>query len=353
MIKVVSKLALLFVFCFTLCYGSVFAQGNLEFSFDREKKTIEVSIKQNDRRFYVKGNIDSEGNFYLDGSLDNITLFGKDAVLDIVGRGRIIQDSPEVSLKGSVILRHIVFGGKPLDNLILNYQVNNDKLFITSCRWETFSLRGEIGLKEPFDANVDLVISDMDLKDFCRMLGLKDEGLLLSGRILGLAHIKCKDGMVDVKTQLHSRDGFINKLDFKEANIVLEGLFPALHFVNSWMLKKDDSYMNIEGHFDLTNLSDLKSSNHKVDLIPADEKFGIFDWIVSVKKGIAEGLNLKKSISEDITFSMDTFSYDNDTERYKNGDSIGLEYKMTEEQRLKMYLKEDEEIIGWEQVFKF
>lgn len=355
MTKTLYRIGLVLIFCFTLFCTSCFAGGEFELNFDRDNKVFEISLLQDDGKFYIKGNLESEEDFCINGSLDDMILFGKKVFLDIFGRGKIIKAKAGGMVKGGVVLRRIIFGGKPLDNFVLNYEIKKDKFIITSCKWENFILRGEVNLEKPFDAKIDLVISEMDMNDFVRMLGLRDEKLMLSGRIFGLAHIEYKDNRFDINAQLHAWDGMIDTMEFKETYLTMDGVFPSMRFVDSWMVDRDNSYSTVEGYFDFSKLSNVRSPGHNVRIIPANGKVEIFDWTVRINKGIAEGLNLKKSISEDMIVSMDTFNYNdaNNLARRQNGDSIGVEYKITEKQRLKMNLKDGEELLGWEQVFKF
>jgi hypothetical protein len=163
----------------------------------------------------------------------------------------------------------------------------------------------------------------MDLKDFAGLLGVSPEAVALEGKVSGQIRIQGPHNAVKIEAKLTASEGSVSTIKFKSAKIDAEGFWPILRFVNAQVNEAQGVVYELKGKFNVRELSDFNSAQHEVIVYSANNAMRLQDWVIRREH------------------------------TYKGEDVVEAEYNLEKNQALKMRIKDQEEILGWEKTVKF
>jgi len=194
-------------------------------------------------------------------------------------------------------------------------------------------------------------------KDLSDLLALSNNGngsveeFYFSGALAGKI---CVEGsllnpVVDVA--LEAEKGYFSRVNFEKAHINLNGNYPVLTFHDSRVYRKEGGFFILAGKIDLKRVGTPFVFDDIQFL--SDEKTIILDgWDIS--RGIEESeLSLKKSVSEDLTIGLRTFTDDQKQDLVRENDAVEVEYKLQGNRSLLMRFEKDDEVFGLKHGIKF
>ena len=229
------------------------------------------------------------------------------------------------SLSGKAWTQNTLFNFKPFKEFSADYEIGDSAITITSLSWADSFLKGEIkrGKHGGICYDLFLTLKDMPLSNFAGLLGVGTESVELSGIVNGQITIKGPPDAVKIEAKLTARDGCISLLRFNSISVEAEGFWPVLRFVSAKVNDADGLVYELQGKFNLNELSDFTSSAHSIMVNSANNSLRLQDWIL--RRKMASG-------------GYDWFE---------------AEYPLKKNQALKMRIKDEEETLGWEKAVKF
>lgn len=325
-----SKFRILF---FALCFLSseAFAIESKTFDgiIDFQNKGISFNLDLKEKgKLEFSGGIDGD-SYRIKISLRHIKFGKSNLVTDFYAQGIIVRDAKTAELKGvkgKAWTQNTLLNFKPLKEFLADYEVSNSRLTINASSWADLGLKGYIERGAYYD--LLLTIKEMPLRDLAGLLGVNPDEVGLSGVVSGEASIRGKHdeaapGGVKIEAKLTARKGSVSNLKFDSATLNMEGVWPVLRFVEAKVIEPEGVAYELQGKFNLKELSEFNSSQHEVSVCLANNAMRLQDWIIKRRHG-SEGLEW-----------------------------LEAEYPIKEHQAFKMRIKDQEEIFGWERTVKF
>lgn len=303
---------------------------------DFQNKGISFSLDLKEKgKLEVSGII--EGDSYRIKLVLRHIKFGKsDLLTDFYAQGIMIknQEGGLLALKGKAWTQNTLLNFKPLKEFLADYELSNSRLTIHSLSWADFGLKGYIersgyggaGLVNPFSGayyDLLLTIKEMPIRDLAGLLGVNPDEIDLSGVVSGEVSIRGAQDEIKTEAKLTALNGSVSNLKFDSATLNMEGFWPTLRFVDARVIEPEGVAYELQGKFNLKELSDFGSSQHQVTVYSANNAMRLQDWIIKRRQG-AKGI-----------------------------DWLEAEYPLKKHQALKMRIKDQEEIFGWERTVKF
>lgn len=311
-----------------------------------ENKTFDATIDFLNKGVSFRVNLQEQGQAKVSAKIEGATYdinvilrhikFGQsDLSTDFYARGVIIRtkEGKLSTAKGKAWTQASLLNFKPLKEFSAEYELTNTKLTVYSLSWANFALNGQITRDarnalsiNPFsNAEVDLflAINDMDLKDFAGLLGVGPEAVALEGKVSGQIRIQGPHDAVKIEAKLTASEGSMSTLKFKSAKIEAEGFWPILRFINAQVNEAQGVVYELKGKFNVRELSDFNSAQHEVTVYSANNAMRLQDWVIRREH------------------------------TYKGEEVVEAEYNLEKNQALKMRIKDQEEILGWEKTVKF
>ncbi len=280
----------------------------------------------------ISGSIE-EGKYNLTASLRHIKFGKSDISTDFYAAGIILRtkEGRLKSIKGKAWTQASLLNFKPLKEFSADYEISDSALVINSLSWGDVQCQGFVNspsgrlsgiVLEPETA-LTLKIKDMDLKDFSGLLGISPDDVELSGLLSGDVKLSGPKDALKIEAGLNASDGGISSLKFTGARMDLEGIWPVLRFVSGQINDVSGIVYELKGQFNLKELSNFNSSEHKVTISSANNTFRFQEWIIKQASDAAgQGV-------------------------------VEAEYPLKNNQSLKMRIKNQEETLGWEKSVKF
>jgi len=232
----------------------------------------------------------------------------------------------------------------------MSFRVAGDDLEIRSLRLgRSYELKGRVGLKKPFKADLRIDIVRADIRDLTRLMKTKNPDIAM-GVVSGILYVKGDQDRFFSDAILESRNGKIGPIGYDFANVRLEGFGPIINIVDSNM-RHGNSNVTVSGYVDLRDIAE--GSAFDGIIVRSDMKRIVWDdWDIT-KKG-KDQLSMEKDISDNVRIGFKTMARDPITSYYDrdNPEEMSLKYKIGLE-NIKMRLKEDEEFFGIEHRIKF
>ncbi len=280
----------------------------------------------------ISGSID-EGRYNLTASLRHIKFGKSDISTDFYASGVILRtkEGRLKSIKGRAWTQASLLNFKPLKEFSADYEISDSALVINSLSWGAIQCRGFVNslsgrlsgiLLEP-ETELNLKIKDMDLKDFSGLLGINPDDVELSGLLSGDIKLSGPKEALKIEAGLTASDGSLSRLKFNGASIDLEGIWPVLRFVSGQINDISGIVYELKGQFNLKELSNFHSAEHKVNIASANNTMRLQEWIIK-QDSDASGQGM-----------------------------VEAEYPLKNNQSLKMRIKNQEETLGWEKSVKF
>lgn len=324
-----NKFRILF-FALCLLPAGAFAIESKTFDgiIDFQNKGINFNLDLEEKgRLEVSGGIDGD-SYRIKISLRHIKFGKSNLVTDFYARGIIIRDAANAKLKcvkGKAWTQNTLLNFKPLKEFLADYEISDSRLTVHALSWADLGLKGYIEKGAYYD--LLLTIREMPLRDLAGLLGVSPDEVELSGVVSGEASIRGKrdeaaDG-VKIEAKLTALKGSVSNLKFDSATLNMEGVWPVLRFVDAAVIEPEGVAYGLQGKFNLKELSDFNSSQHRITVCTANNAVRLQDWIIKRRQG-SEGR-----------------------------DWLEAEYPIKDHQAFKMRFKDQEEIFGWERTVKF
>ncbi len=279
-----------------------------------------------------------------------ISRFDLSTKIDLKGKFFTSGESDIPKLTAELISSGTVLDYEPFEELTAKFDIERDVLKISSLvLGDEYKLSGWCNLSGEREADLVLDIKKADLNKISSLANPKRQDILL-GEANG--QIKLTGPLTNLKTKGHLDlgEGKMRSLNYRYINVNIEGEGSTLKFVDSKVFREED-VLKLDGTIDLKQLC---SSDKKVlDLAFRSETIIWNGWDITKPLESPE-IKVKKDIGKDLRITF--MGYLNDEQAWDESDlkeELDIEYKLTEEQRVKMRLKKDEEFFSLEHKLKF
>jgi len=277
--------------------------------------------------------------------------------LDIKGAfvsGRLILKAKVLknnTLIGKLYSKDMKMGSSVLPALNVFFKLTKDELKIYSLNFgESYRLKGAIGLKEPFEADIYFEIIRANLKDIAIITKAKRPEVV-TGIMNGLFSIKGPLDNLQSSGFIGGRSGKIGPIWYDSADIRIQGSGPIINITDS-RIKQAQATFTMEGYVDLRNIAGSNLLNYIK--LKSDMKTIVWDgWDIS--KDGSDSLKIVKDIGDNVSVGFKTFAREEllPYQKRDHMDEMRLEYKLDNGQAFQMKLKENEEFFGVEHKKRF
>lgn len=278
----------------------------------------------------VTGN--TEGDKYsVSLSLKHIKFGKSNLSTDFYSSGVIIktEDGKIKAVKGKAWTRASLLNFKPLKEFSADYEINDTGLAINQLNWADIEIKGSIkrnqegNLFSNPDFNLYLTIKEMALDELAGLLGVNPKDAALSGKVSGEIRLQGPKNAIKIEVKLTALDGQAGEVKFNSAKFALEGIFPVMRLESAQINEINGAAYELKGQFNLLELSNLGSPQHRVTVHSANNVMLLQDWVIK--------------------HNLD----------YEGKDIVEAEYPLKNNQALKMRIKNQDETLGWEKTVKF
>ncbi len=184
-------------------------------------------------------------------------------------------------LQGQIATHYSLLNYKPVDDLVGQFEINNQVLSLTSLATEKFNLNGTIELFPPYKMDLTLHLSHIPMKDFL-VVWTNTDDFNTEGLVSGKIQIAGISNHILVNANLESSKGVVDELDFEAIVLNMEGPYPVLLINNSTVSQSNGMSFNVDGYFDLSNKS-YKRQIKDLNLSPVVQK-GDSQWEWTIKQ---------------------------------------------------------------------
>lgn len=288
--------------------------------------------------------------FYL--SLKHVDILGYDILLDTYLFGKIhFKNDYMDKVRGTLITRNTLVDFTPIGEFNSNFEYKEGILTLERFSFgDSFDLTGTLNLKMPFNVNAVVKLTELDLSNLVMFTSQKIRDSVsgtLSGDIT-IEHILLKPR---IKGRLHARNGKLGFVDYRIANVNLEGEGSELKILDSQILR-DQGYFMLDGFMDLRQLGRVRFLEGL--RVRSDEKTVVWEgWNIVKEARQEEELDLQKNIGEGFKINFKKFINDEVYAQSDAHDELELEYKLKSNKSFKMRLRDQEETLQLEQRVKF
>ena len=251
--------------------------------------------------------------------------------------------SKQGELKGSVFFDHVGIGRVDLQS-----QMDYEVVFLD---------------KNRVSGRIKTSGTVIDYRPFKELEG----EFLLEGNVLKIARLELgadysMSGSVEfnkpyrVDIALKARNGSLGNIDYESMVVNLTGNSPVLKVVDSRILRKK-GYIDLSGEVDLTRLwSSQPAQGLKWQC--GNEAIVWNGWDI-IKEANSKEVQMEKGVGKEKEFMVTFKGYLNDEESWqyslghKQDEAVGVEYSLDGAKKIKMQLKNNEEVFSLEHKVKF
>jgi len=322
------------VLSFDKVSAMVFGKAPVELSGRLKDKKLALSV---DMDHFQTSKFDLSTQLELEGEFMKL-LPGQSPVVDI-----------ELSTSGTVL------NYQPFKELVGKLHIEDNVAQLVSLKLgNEYELSGTWDLDKSREVALAFAVEDADLKEIFMIAGIEGKK-----DILGAVNGKIEStGMLPaLKTSGHFRvgEGKLGTLNYEAINVHISGTGPLLTFVDSYILREEGA-LRLDGQIDLQKLSagHKDKSKEAVKLSFGSDSLIWNGWDISKPLESPE-FKMKKDLGSGLRVTF--MGYLNDEQAWDESDldeeEVGVEYQVTEDNRLKMKLKKDEEFFGMEHKINF
>lgn len=273
----------------------------------------------------------TQGNNYsVSVSLKHIKFGKSDLSTDFYSSGTIIKEDGKIkAVKGKAWTQATLLNFKPLKEFSADYEINDTGLTINQLSWADIEVKGGIkrnqegNLFSNPDFDLYLTVKEIALNELAELLGVNPEDAALSGKVSGEIRLQGPKEAIKIEAKLTALDGRVGKVKFNSAKFILEGIFPVMRLNYAQINEINGAVYELKGQFNLLELSNLDSPQHRVTVHSANNVMLLRDWVIK--------------------HNLD----------YEGKDIVEAEYPLKNNQALKMRIKNQDETLGWEKTLKF
>ncbi len=288
--------------------------------------------------------------FYV--SLKHVDILGYDLLLNAYLFGNAhFKNGYMDGVRGTLITRNTMMDFTPIGEFNSNFDYKEGVLRLERFSFgDSFDLTGTVNLKRPFNVNAQVKLTELDLSNLV-MFGSQKLRDSVCGTLSGDIAIEKALLKPRIKGRLNARNGKLGFIDYRIANVNLEGEGPELKILDSRILR-DQGYFMLDGFIDLRQLGRARFLEGL--RVRSDEKTVVWEgWNIVKEARQEEELNLQKNIREDFKINFKKFINDEVYAQNDAHDELELEYKLKSNKSFKMRLRDQEETLELEQRVKF
>ena len=262
--------------------------------FSNKDMQLEIAFKGKERiinSFKVVGDA-----FYFNSQLEHIKINQADLSTNLESSFYIERDAAGKvrNLKGLVWTKYSLLNFKPYNEVVGLFHFKDGWLTIEKLTWAGMSFSGQLSLKPPFDVDLSIEITDMEINELAPLVGIKAERLLLSGLVSGRLRLFGRINAVQLKGQLRSKEGQIEDFVYRDANINFTGHYPSLDIVDSSISDERGYIYNLVGIFNLNEINNFTSSQHQISVSPFSlQDLNTQGWTIRRKEGLGKDSELE------------------------------------------------------------
>lgn len=285
--------------------------------------------------------------------IGDIKLAGAELKGDVIVKGKVLKDKEgrAIGFSGKLVSDNMTLNSQPLMDFKMSFRVNEEELKIYSLRFgRAYALKGRIGMKEPFEADLCFEVQMANIRDIAVMAKAKNPDVVL-GIMNGTFNIKGPLKNLSYKGSLGGRRGKIGPIVYDAADIRFEGEGPIINIVNS-SVKQGNGTFTIEGYVDTRNA--LKGNIFDGIVVKSDMKTVVWNgW--DITESAAGELSMIRDVGNGVAVKFKTMAREPLPTYYEreNPEEISLEYQLGSKKSFQMKLKENEEFFGVEHKNKF
>ncbi|MCM8778369.1 MAG: hypothetical protein NC898_04290 [Candidatus Omnitrophica bacterium] len=228
------------------------------------------------------------------------------------------------------------------------YRFKDGVLSIDNFNWaEAISFSGEINFLNKISGKISLIINNLNLLYFAHIYYPDWKAW---GRVSGKALLEINEGNLLAKGDIEFTEGELGPFKFKGGRIRFNGENNRFQLSDT-RIYQDNGYFELSGEVDLRHLGKSDFGKNLV-LIPYPEKINWQGWSI-IQKEPSGIISLNKKIDEKLSLQFNAYKQDYTELLREKRDEFGLEYRLEEDRSLKLRLKENEEILGFERKIKF
>ncbi|MDP2911295.1 MAG: hypothetical protein Q8N76_03055 [Candidatus Omnitrophota bacterium] len=282
--------------------------------------------------------------------VDNLDLEGSFVSGNLILKARLLKDNG--GMAGKLYSNDITLNSKPLPELNVFFKLTKDKIRIYSMNFgKSYSLKGTVGLKEPFETNLYFEILRANLRDLAIVTNARHPDVV-AGIMNGLLNIKGPIKNLESIGFISGKSGKIGPIWYDTADVRIHGVGPIINIVES-RIRQNQATFTMEGYLDLRNIAN--SNPIEGIKIKSDMRMIVWDgWDIS--KDGSDSLKMVKDIGDRVSVGFKTVARKDLSpfQKKENMDEMSLEYKLDETgQAFQMKLKENEEFFGIEHKKRF
>jgi hypothetical protein len=220
---------------------------------------------------------------------------------------------------------------------------------------EDYNLYGFVDTQAPYNLDLTLDIKESTLSQLL-LASEADEAGRVRGNVRG--RIRTTGPIYDLITvaNLECGKGNIGNLDYESMNVNLKGSGAVLKVADSRILRKE-GYIDLSGDVDLKRLWS-KDPCKGLDWTCGNQAIVWEGWDI-VRQAKSQELKMQKGLGSQKEFMVTFKSYLNDEQSWEDSqganqnETVGVEYSLDEAKRVKMQLRNNEEVFSLENKVRF
>lgn len=337
---------------------AVSAMGKINFS----KKRFYAELKKKPNAAdpaTAKDTVSIIGNFSKQGFLQVSAFF------DHVQLGRLdfqsqldcdINFSDKNNIKGFIKTSGTILDFRPFKEIEGSFLIKDRSLIITGLRLESdYNLAGFVNLYKPYQMDLTFDIKDSNLSQLLLVSDVESESKV-SGKVSGQARTSGSLDSLITTVKLECKNGNLGNLDYESMNINLRGQGPVLAVSDSRILRKQ-GYIDLSGEVDLNSLWSQEPAKG-LDWACGNEAIVWQGWDI-VKETNSKQIEMAKGAGKQKEFMVTFKSYLNDeqswqdSQGYNQNQAVAVEYNLDEAKKVKMQIKNNEEVVSLEHKVRF
>jgi hypothetical protein len=178
-------------------------------------------------------------SFFFSGNIQtSFQLLNRQGRLNLID-GKIWSEDPFINFE-------------PLNRLSGQFEVKNEKLYLSSLSLGDILAKGSMELTSPYKMDFDVKLSSLNIHDFLSMW-MREKEKKAEGEVSGQIKLTGAPNQIALKGKLESFNGFVEQLKYDSIHLNVEGMYPFLEVKNSTISKSDGLSYAMKGNFHLND----------------------------------------------------------------------------------------------------
>ena len=325
------------------------------------KFSAELKLKGDLNTFSITGYLKKtpKGKILLEGSynreqikanvqIEHFQIYNSDLICHFNLEARLEGREKYKILKGRLNSDYTVLNHNPFGEFESLFAVDLParKLFIEKLViGGNYYIQGEVGLLPDYVMDIDMDIRNAPMEHIA-MLSPQKPGWNLGERYNGSLQITGPALKPFCKGRLTAGKGRIRDVSYDSIEVNLAGEYPRLH-LNDSKIYKDEGIIGIVGalNFQAKNLfQDVK--------LVVSGNMAVMGWDIK-RRPYSDLIEMERELGEEFKIGFKAYLEDETLYEQQSENEMELELKVDERQSLKMRIRDDEELLGYEHSIEF